>query len=106
MNRSTGVSWFFPEQSLTSCLTSECRGRRRKHDPDQTSCPSVDEVVDVIDIEDEDHGFTSFFVEMDSNIKRPMVTTCLFCSIHNCSSSCLYCTNTVCDMTVTNFLFS
>ena len=67
---------------LESPLGKHKRRRRIRYDVISSrgdSLKKMEEVVDVIDIEDEDHSFTSFFVEMEVNsempacVKRPMV---------------------------------
>lgn len=91
-----GVAWFLPEcaeyipPKRDECSESQDRIERRRRrrrrrrrevdvisGPSNTKLPVVDE-VNVIDIEDEDLSFTSFFVGMEvkpgkADFKRPMV---------------------------------
>ena len=73
-----GVAWFHHSQGGSShhnspAQTSLRLGRHPKRLRDR-----VEDLVDVIDIEDEDHSFAAFFIGMKNggtgrNVKRPLV---------------------------------
>ena len=97
--RTAGIAWFLPESHVEVMASPEppkpprphsgvaptpSRRRRRHH---RRSAAKDNDGVNVIDIEDEDHSFTSFFVGVGkstggtnssssseaSEVKRPMV---------------------------------
>ena len=72
-----GVAWFHHSQTSHSHQTPNDASLRLGRHPKRLR-DRAEDLVDVIDIEDEDHSFAAFFIGMKNggsgrNVKRPLV---------------------------------